>query len=196
MAKAQNMSVPKGKGEEPGWHPLPPYGASLARPILRLGPQDRVLEEYVKAEISREMMRLAARGRVRSRARRVADEAEGVGQTTLRNRPPIALAPLAITRRVPEYNSRRPALRPPGSVAHRRTNSGVSLLPGRTSRMHHDASLCAPPRCCDRPPVLKGSERGFHVESGPVYARSRMWVSENTHLQTSTGAHVGDGDRP
>ncbi len=40
----------------------PPYGASLARPILRLGPQDRVLEEYVKAEISREMMRLAARG--------------------------------------------------------------------------------------------------------------------------------------
>ena len=23
MAEAQNMSVPKGKGEEPGWHPLP-----------------------------------------------------------------------------------------------------------------------------------------------------------------------------
>jgi hypothetical protein len=63
MAEAQNMSVPKGKGEEPGWHPLPPsYGASLAPPILRLGPQDRVLEEYVMAEISREMMRLAARG--------------------------------------------------------------------------------------------------------------------------------------
>jgi len=52
------------------------------------------------------------------------------------------------------------------------------ILCGRASRMHRGASLCGPPRCCDRPPAPVRGKRGSRVGSGPVYAGSRIRVSE------------------
>ena len=66
-------------------------------------------------------------GRARRRRRPLA----GPRMTPPRDRPPIALGAPASTRREPSHNTRRPALRPPGSVAHRRTNAGVFSHPLR-----------------------------------------------------------------